>query len=195
MAIKKDGKNSKALLWPRFLQSRHSAAALRALLCICASFLFLATPASGADKLSRPCQKEDIIGTWEMVSVKPVRDKTDPVFFSYQRFVFNKDSSMKFMTSEKPLTKEWLDKFQKQPAEIDYSLNEKGILTLTWHSRPYSELALCAYVLSDVPTDVLAKIPPADRGHMPKKGNIALSYFDSAGRIAYQKILTRILQY
>ncbi len=143
-------------------------------------------------KASRACAKQDLIGIWEMVSVKPIHDKQDPVFFPYQKFVFNKDSSMKFMASEKPFTKDWLDKFQKQPAEIDYSLNEKGVLTLTWHSRAHTELAVCAYVLSDVPPEILAKIPPSERGHLPKKSNATLSYLNGNGKIAYQKILKKV---
>ena len=84
-----------------------------------------------------------------------------------------------------------MDKFQKQPAEIDYSLGEKGLLTLTWHSRPHSEVAVCAYVLSDVPSEILAKIPPSERAHSPKKGNITLSFLNQEGKIAYQKILKK----
>ena len=145
-----------------------------------------------AEKASRPCKKEDLVGTWEMVSVRPVYDKKDPIFFPYQKFVFNQDSSMKSMASEQPFTKEWLDKFEKQSVEIDYSLSDKGLLTLTWQNRPHSEAAICAYVLSDVPAEVLAKVPKIDRGNLPKKGNITLSYLNNDGKIAYQKILKKV---
>lgn len=144
-----------------------------------------------AEKVSRPCTKADLVGTWDMVSVRPVHDKNDPVFFPFQRFVFQQNSSMKFMASEKAFTKEWLDKFTKQPAEIDYSLNEKGILTLTWQSRPHNENALSAYVLKDVPPDLLAKVPLDQRTHLPRKGDVTLSYLNSSGKIAYQKILRK----
>ena len=160
-------------------------------LWVCATLLLITTLAFAADKASRPCKKEDLVGTWEMVLVRPIYDRTDPVFFPYQKFVFNRDSSMKFMSSEKPFTKEWLDKFQKQPAEIDYSLDEKGLLTLTWHSRPHSEMAVCAYVLNDVPPEVLAKIPQSERNRSPKKGNVTLSFLNNNGKIAYQKILKK----
>ena len=160
-------------------------------LCICACLLLWGSASFAADKASRPAAKADLIGVWDMVSVKPVYDKTDPVFFPYQRLVFNSNSSMKTMSSEKPFTKEWLDKFQKQPAEVDYSLSDKGLLTLTWQSRPHNEQAICAYVLSDVPPQVLAKIPAAERAHLPKKGNITLSYISNEGKIAYQKIFKK----
>jgi hypothetical protein len=160
-------------------------------LCVLLALGSLATSAYAGDKASRPCKKEDLIGTWEMISVKPVYDKTDPVFFPFQKFVFKQDSSMKFISSEKPLTKEWLEKFQKQPVEIDYTLSDKGIVTMTWHSRPHNDSALCAYTLSDVPPELLAKIPPADRGHLPRKDDATLSYLNNAGKIAYQKILRK----
>ena len=99
---------------------------------------------------------------------------------------------MKSMVSEEPFTQEWLDKFEKQPREIDYSLDPKGLLTLTWQTRVHSEVAVCAVVLKDVPADVLAKMPEAERGTLPKKGNLALSFLNSQGKIAYRKILTKI---
>ena len=147
--------------------------------------------AGEGEKASRPAKKEDLAGVWDMVAVKPVLDKTDAVFYPFQRFVFNKDSSMKFMVSEKPFTKEWLDKFQKQSSEIDYSLDARGLLTLTWQSRPHNEMAVCAYVLMDVPPNVLAKLPASERGRVPKKGNITLSYLNNQGKISYQKIFMR----
>ena len=155
-------------------------------------FLLVAGPTAAADKASRPCSKEDLIGTWEMVAVRPVLDKTDPVFFPNQRVMFSRNSSMKSISSEKPFTKEWLDKFQKQTAEIDYSLSDKGLLTLTWQSRPHSEQAICAYVLSDVPPELMAKVPAGERGHLPKKGNMTLSYLNPEGKISYQKIYKKI---
>src|SRR5262245_42324996 len=85
----------------------------------CSLFLVLAAgyPALAAkERASRPAVKADLVGTWDMVSVQPVHDKKDPVFYPYQRFVFNPDASMKFMVSDKPFTKDWLDKFKKQQA-------------------------------------------------------------------------------
>ena len=161
-------------------------------LWLCAALL-LVTALSWAEqeRVSRPAKKEDLIGSWDMVSVKPVHDKDDPVFYPYQRFVFGRDSSMKFMSSDKPFTQAWLDKFAKQPPEIDFTLNEKGILMLTWQTRPHNETVVCSYVLKDVPPEVLVKIPPSERTHLPKKGNVTLSFLNNSGKIAYRKILAR----
>ena len=149
--------------------------------------------AAEPDRVSRPATKEDLVGAWELVSVRPVYDKTDPVFYPYQRFVFNKDSSMKFMVSEKPFTQDWLTKFTKQMPEIDYTISDKGLLTLSWQTRPHNESVVCAYVLKDVPADLAAKVPAPQRSRLPKKGNLTLSYLNNSGKIAYQKILTRIV--
>jgi hypothetical protein len=146
-----------------------------------------------SDRFSRAAAKADLVGTWEMVSVRPVRDKNDPVFFPYQRFVFNRDGSMKYMTSDKPYSKEWLEKFQKQSPEIDYFLDQKGILTLSWQKQPHSESFLCAYVLNDVPTQTLSKLPLERRKEVPKTGDLTLSFFNTAGRISYQKVLSRVV--
>lgn len=161
-------------------------------LWVCAGLLFLANAASASEKASRPCTKEDLIGVWEMVGVSPVLDKKDPVFFPYQNFVFNQDSSMKSMVSQEPFTKEWVNKFKKQPVEIDYTLSDKGLLTLTWQNRPHSEQAICATVLSDVPADILSKIPAEERAHLPTKGNVAISYLNGEGKIIYRKILQKV---
>ena len=155
--------------------------------------LLIASAAWAApEKASRPAAKEDLAGTWDMVSVKPVQDKKDPVFFPYQRFVFNKDSSMKYMVSDKPFVEEWLEKFNKQRPAIDYSVSAKGLLTLTWQDQPHNETALCAYVLRDVPAEVLAKLPVGERDRVPGQGDITLSFLNSSGHIAYQKVLKKI---
>ena len=99
---------------------------------------------------------------------------------------------MKWMVSEQPFTKAWLDKFAVQQPAIDYSLSEKGVLVLTWQQKPHTEAALCSYVLKEVSPETLAKIPKEQRAYLPKKGNVTLSYLDGSGKIAYQKILTKI---
>lgn len=144
------------------------------------------------EKMSRPASKADLVGTWEMASVQPVHDKNDPVFFPYQRFMFGANSSMKFISSEKPFTKEWLNKFKKQPAEIDFTVNEKGVLTLSWQKVSHAENILCSYVLKEVPAEVLSKLPAERRKGLPKKGDLTLSFLNSSGRIAYQKVLSKI---
>ena len=148
--------------------------------------------APAADPASRPASKKDLVGTWDMVSVRPAANASDPGLYPYQRFVFNSDASMKYMTSKDPFTAEWLDRFRKQPAEIDYRVDEKGILSLMWQKQSHEENALCAYVLKDVPPDLMAKIPQAKRAGLPKRGDIAVSFLNSKGKIAYQKVLTKI---
>jgi hypothetical protein len=158
-------------------------------------FVQAAVSDSGAvsNAASRPATRNDLVGTWELVSIRPTsQDKKDPVFFPHQRYRFNANSSMKLIASEKPLTKEWLDKFEKQPAEIDYSINEKGIITFTWNKPVYYESAICALALRDVPPDILAKIPEEKRAGLPKKGHVTLSYLDKSGKVAYQKVLSKI---
>lgn len=149
-----------------------------------------ATPLAG--KVSKPCTKAELVGVWEMVSVMPAVSKKDPVFYPHQRFVFNGDSSMKVMTSEKPFDAKVLAAFKSQPTEIDYSLDAKGILTMSWSRRPHTELAICAYVLQDVPPDMLKKIPTEKRAGIPKKGNVTLSFVGRNGKIVYQKVLKKI---
>lgn len=166
---------------------------MRKILWVLAAALFVAQAAfAEPNKVSRPAVKKDLVGTWEMVSVRPVFDGNDPVFYPHQRFVFNGNASMKFMASENPFTEEWLDKFRKQPAEIDYSVDDKGILTLMWQKQPHQERAIAAYVLQDVPADVLAKLPKERRQGLPKKGDLTISFLNSKGKISYQKVLTRI---
>ena len=161
---------------------------------VCLVMLCLTTTATcwAADAPSRPATKQDLIGTWRLVSVRPVHDANDPTFFPYQQFQFNSNASMKFISSETALTKEWQDKFQKQPSEIDFTVNDRGILTLTWSKLAHSENAVTSFVLRDVPQELLLKMSPEARKGLPKKGNITLSFLNSKGKIAYQKVLERI---
>ncbi len=152
----------------------------------------LSGSAQATESASRPATKADLVGQWKLVSVRPVHDKNDPTFFPHQRFQFFGNASMKFISSENPLTKEWQEKFNKQPAEIDYTISDKGLLTLTWSKLSHSENALCTYVLKDVPADVLAKVPESRRKELPKAGNLTLSFLNTKGRIAYQKVLEKI---
>ena len=142
------------------------------------------------ERVSRPATKSDLVGVWDMVSVRPVSDKTDPVFFPHQKFQFRPDSSLKVMVSDKAFSKESIDKFQKMPAAIDYSIDEKGVLTMTWQNRPHSETAVCAYVMKDIPVEMTAKLTSEQRAQLPKKGDVTLSFLNN-GKITYQKVLTR----
>ena len=164
----------------------------KAILVLTAALLVSQAVFAETNKASRPAVKKDLVGTWDMVSVRPVYDGSDPVFYEHQRFVFNPNASMKFIASERPFSKEWLDKFRKQPAEIDYSIDEKGLPTMMWQKMPHQEKAIAAYVLQDVPADVLAKLPAERRKGLAKKGDLTVSFLNSKGRIAYQKVLTRI---
>ncbi len=142
--------------------------------------------------VSRPATKSDLVGSWDLVSVRPIHDKKDPAFFSFQRYEFNQNASMKFMVSPQAFGKEWLDKFKKQPTEINYSVSAKGLLTFTWSNKPFSESAIAAIVIQDMPKEVLDKIPATERDRLPQKGNLVLSFLNKSGKIAYQKVLARI---
>ncbi len=158
--------------------------------------LFSAAGAGAADappqKPIKACTKAELIGTWDVVSVMPVLNKQDPTFYPYQKFMFKGDSSMKVMTSEKPFDAKALAAFKSQPSGIDYSLDPKGILTMTWSTRPHTEYAICAYVLQEVPLELLKKIPAERRAGVPKKGNVTLSFVGRNGKIAFQKVLKKV---
>ncbi len=158
--------------------------------------LFSAASAGAADappqRPSKACTKAELVGTWDMVSVMPILNKQDPTFFPYQKFMFKSDSSLKVMTSQKPFDAKALAAFKAQPAEIDYSLDPKGTLTMTWSTRPHTEYAICAYVLQDVPPEMLKKIPAEKRAGVPKKGNVTLSFIGRGGKIAFQKVLKKV---
>ncbi len=143
-------------------------------------------------KVSEPATKKNLVGTWDLVSVKPVHDKKDPAFYPYQRYVFNSDSSMKFMVSDAPFNKEWVDKFKKQPNEINYTVSEKGILTLTWSNKPFTESVVAAYVVQDMPKEVIERLPVFEKAKLPRRGNIVLSFLNKSGKIAYQKVFSRV---
>ncbi len=157
------------------------------------SGVFIATMSYAANpSVSRPATKADLVGGWDLVSVRPIHNKKDPAFFPYQRYEFKKDSSMKFMVSQQAFNKEWLGKFNKQPNEISYSVSAKGLLTFTWSNKPFSESAIAAVVIQDMPKEVLSKMPTVEKDRLPKKGNLVLSFLNKSGKIAYQKVLAKV---
>ena len=158
-----------------------------------ALFSAVSAPAAQApqQKVIKPCTKAELVGLWDMVSVMPVLNKQDPTFYPYQKFAFNSNSSMKVMTSDKPFDTNASAAFKSQPSEIDYSLDPKGILTMTWSARPHTEYAICAYILQEVPPEILKKIPVERRAGVPKKGNVTLSFIGRGGKIAFQKVLKK----
>ncbi len=162
------------------------------LMCVLSGILVTTFSYGANPSVSRPALKTDLVGVWDLVSVRPIHDKKDPAFYPYQRYEFSQNASMKFMVSQEVFNKEWLDKFKKQPAEINYSVSDKGVLTFTWSSKPFSESAIAAVVVQDMPKEVLDKLPADEKDRLPKKGNIVLSFLNKSGKIAYQKVLAKI---
>jgi hypothetical protein len=162
------------------------------LLGVLSGILIASLSYAGNPSVSRPATKADLVGVWDLINVRPIHDKKDPAFFPNQRYEFKQDSSMKFMVSQQAFNKEWLDKFAKQPNEINYSVSAKGLLTFTWSNKPFSESAIAAVVVQDMPKEVLDKMPAVEKDRLPKKGNLVLSFMNKSGKIAYQKVLAKI---
>jgi hypothetical protein len=155
--------------------------------------LLLASQAQAAEnqKMIRPATRQDLVGTWDVVAVRPVKDPKDPAFFPHQRYLFKSDSSMKFMASPVPFDAESEKKFLKEPTSIDYTINEKGVLTLSWQARPYTEAMIAGVVIQEPPTEALSRLSAEQRRVLPQKGDLTFSYM-SDGKPAFQKVLKKI---
>lgn len=164
----------------------------RLFLCVFSGILITTLSFAANPSVSRPATKADLVGVWDLVSVRPIHDKKDPAFFPHQRYEFHKNSGMKFMVSQQVFDKEWLSKFKKQPTEINYSVSAKGLLTITWSNKPFSESAIAAIVIQDMPKEILDKMPAAEKARLPKKGNLVLSFLNKSGKVAYQKVMAKI---
>ncbi len=163
----------------------------RIIFCVFSGILLTTFSFAANPSVSRPATKADLVGAWDLVNVRPIHDKKDPAFFPYQRYEFNKNSSMKFMVSQQVFNKEWLDKFKKQPTEINYYVSAKGLLTITWSNKPFSETAIAAVVTQDMPKEIIDKMSAVEKDRLPKKGNLVLSFMNKSGKIAYQKVLAK----
>ncbi len=154
-----------------------------------------AQPAPG-QKVGRACVMSDLVGTWEMKSLnsKIKTNPKDPFAWPYQRFIFDKKGDVKEMTAQIPIegNRAAIQKFENSLSLSRYSLDERGVLSITKLELHYPERCLCAYVTRDLPPEALAKIPEAKKAKLPKKGDILLTYFGKDGKPTLSKILRKI---
>jgi len=139
----------------------------------------------------------DLVGTWEMKSLnsKIKTNPKDPFTWPYQRVIFDKKGDVKEMTSQKTIEgdRAVIQKFENTLSTSKYSLDERGVLSITKLELTYPEKCLCAYVTKDLPPGVLAKIPEAKKAALPKRGDILLTYFGKDGKPYLSKSLRKLV--
>ena len=159
-------------------------------------FILSSTTAFAAGKSVRPCATADLVGTWDMKSInsKIKAGPNDAFVWPYQRFTFDARGGVKQIASVKPLEqdKKSLDRFNNELTTSLYHVDAKGVLTISKLESPTPERCLCAYVVADVPAEVIAKVPEAKRANLPQKGNVALTYVNAKGKPVLVKALKKI---
>ena len=144
----------------------------------------------------RPCRTSDLIGTWEMknISAKIKLDFKDSFGWPYQRYAFDRRGDVKEMTSTTPIEsdKAKVKKFDNAASTSKFTINERGILSISKIESPNPETCMCSYATKDVPEEILAKIPAAKRAQIPHKGDIVLTYVNSNSQPVLIKSFRRV---
>ncbi len=147
-----------------------------------------------AAHVSRPCLASDLTGTWLMKSITGTIkiDKKDPFLWSNQVFVFEADGHVKELASDKAIVPSAIQKLESAPATSSFTLNPKGILSITKIERSTPEKCACLFMTQNVPEALSAKVPDARRSQLPAKGDVMLSYLGKDGKPVLTKSLKKI---
>lgn len=139
-----------------------------------AAFFALAFSEAGRE-LHRPCEKEDLPGTWEMVGLQPPLDLSMPLEHvgRYQLFFFSSDGTMKTLSADQPIDPVKKDILRQYPSSANYYWLEPGRIELM-RSGASRENMVCAVCERDV-LDTSGKA-------ILKKGDLFLISRPLAGR-------------
>ena len=144
----------------------------------------------------RPCTMSDLIGTWEMknINAKIKIDPKDSFGWPYQRFAFDKKGDAKEMTSTTPIESNSavIKRFNNAVSLSKFTVNERGILSISKIESPNPEICMCSYATKDVPPEILEKIPDSKRVQIPHKGDIVLTYLNPKGQPVLMKSFRKI---
>ena len=163
-------------------------------------FIFLSGLSSFAwpsgQKGVRSCLTSDLMGTWELrnMNTKIKIDPNDPFGWPYQRFSFDRRGDVKEMMSTTPIegNKSAVKKFENAASTSKFSLDERGILSVSKIESPLTERCACNVATKDIPADLLAKLPASKRAQVPHQGDLVLTYMDRNGQPVIIKSLRKL---
>ncbi len=142
--------------------------------CLMLSRAAPASPAPGPDELpakiqARGCVDTDLVGSWDLVITQAKNPKDLEGMPRYERWVFEKDGTMKHIASAKPLSAAPEAMLNARRATVHYSLDKNGTLTLKYQDPKATLSMACVYELIGADDR-----PDTD---LPKTGDVLLSYF------------------
>lgn len=133
-------------------------------------------------------QKEDILGTWQMVyQVIQPEYRSDSLFFSnYQMWEFSDDGFVKNIASTKPQKlAETLSAFTTMPKKTAFSFTKKGYMVI---KRSYKDTD--TIIISLMNQDMAKSIRP--NAPVLEEGDLILSYLGPENRVYMQRFLRRV---
>ena len=162
---------------------------------ICLSATLSPSWAAG-NKGVRACLTSDLIGVWDMQSIN-TKVKLDPnssFGWPYQRFSFDRRGDVKEMMSTTPIAgdKAAMQKFENAASTSKFSLDERGILSISKIESPEPEHCACSIAIKEVPAEMLAKLPEAKRALIPHQGDLILTYMSRGNKPVVIKSLRRV---
>lgn len=135
----------------------------------------------------RPCARADLVGAWQVLrmGVTPgfAVDKTDPAYFPHQRYVFNADANLYYLTSTKPITPEEQRALVAATAAATWAVDGEGRLLTQKPGEPRLDDSTCQMVV------VQTRDPKSDIH--PSPGDVLLTLY-ADGKPVIRRLLRRV---
>ena len=149
--------------------------------------LAFAVPESGYAAANKPssrfCKPQDLVGTWRVVkwtSNFQFKDPNAPYLLPHQLFYFSADGRMKSAHSANPFADDPKKMFQAMPADVTYSFNQDGMVTIKAKGSPgASETWHCVSMTQDRADD--------RQKAFLKKGDIVMTLVGKNGQPLYAR--------
>jgi len=135
----------------------------------------------------RPCARGDLVGVWQVLRMGVVPafsvDTTDPAYFAHQRYVFDANANLYYLTSTKTITPDEQRALLATTAPVIWAVDEEGRLLTQRAGEPRLDNSTCQVVL------VETRDPRSDIH--PGPGDVLLTLF-ADGKPVVRRLLRRI---
>lgn len=113
----------------------------------------MATHTAAAGESEKPCEVQDLIGAWELITAKyqgKVPDTYHDLLQPFQIRVYKKDGTFQQMSSNTKLSKDQVSNLLTIPQEETYKVENGTITTLNSESKILERYS-CSYFIKDAP--------------------------------------------
>ncbi len=138
--------------------------------------------------MTRPCTQADLIGTWEVVRFGTVPslhvDRSEPVFFPYQRYVFGTNATVRHLASQTKITRDAHKALLATAVAGTWAVDGDGRLMLLRDGQASLEQSACLVLVKEV--------EDRKRRAHSRPGDILLTDYDAASQPVMRRQLRKL---